>query len=325
MRPFTKARLESASSLGEEALIMRIRDWLGTAARPSPSGPGDDCALVKPRAGARLLLTSDPVVHGRHFLDGTPPGAVARKLLRRNLSDIAAMGGTPRFAVLSWTIPDNTSVAWLERFHRGLARDSKRFGVEISGGDIASADSCLAAHLTLVGEAPVRPLLRTGARKGDVIFVTGTLGGSILGRHLEFTPRLAEGRWLAGRRGVRCMIDVSDGLAKELRLIAPPRCRASIAPNAVPLSKSALQLSRKSGSPALLHALTDGEDFEILFAVAPSACAGIEKSWKQRFRTRLTRIGAFVPADSPRGDEINFEGLKGYEHLREGSAKRRKK
>lgn len=261
-------------------------------------------------------MTTDPVVHGRHFLDDTPAAAVARKLLRRNLSDIAAMGGNPRFAVLSWTIPDNTSLAWLQTFHKGLAADAKRYGVTINGGDIASSDSCLAAHLMLIGEAPSRPLLRSGARKGDHIFVTGSLGGSILGRHAAFEPRLDEGRWLAARHGVRNMIDVSDGLAKELRLITPRGCRASIHPDAVPVSRAAVRRSARTGRSALEHALTDGEDFELLFSVSPSARAGIEASWRKRFHTRLTHIGRFVALEAPRGDEIEFEGLKGFEHLR---------
>jgi thiamine-monophosphate kinase len=321
MKPFVDSNTQSAAALGEEALIARIQRWLGRAAPPSPAGPGDDCAVVKVKEGARFLLTADPVVFGRHFDADTPPAAVARKLLRRSLSDIAAMGGRPRFAILSWAIPTNTSIRWLEAFHRALGRDALRYGVTINGGDISSAPADLAAHLTLVGEAPSRPLLRSGGRDGDWIYVTGELGGSILGRHAAFDPRLAEGRWLAGREEVHCMIDVSDGIAKELRLIAPRGCRASIDQGTVPVSREAMRLAKRTGRPAIEHALTDGEDFELLFAVEPGRrAAALEKSWRRKFRTGLTWIGRFVRSAEPVPGEVDFSRLAGFEHLR-GSAK----
>lgn len=320
MSPFVVSRRQSVVSLGEERLIARIRRWLGRVAPAAPAGPGDDCAVVDVKKGARLLLTADPVVLGKHFDEHTPPAAVARKLLRRNLSDIAAMGGTPRFAILSWTIPPRTSVRWLEAFHRALGRDALRHGVTINGGDISSAPTDLAAHLTLVGEAPARPLLRTGARAGDWIYVTGELGGSILGRHTAFEPRLAEGRWLAGQRAVRCMIDVSDGIAKELRLIAPRGCRASIEPDAVPVSRAAVRLAKRTGRTSLEHALTDGEDFELLFAVGPGPRAvALGKAWRRRFHTRLARIGRIVRAGKSVPGEVDLSRLAGYEHLRSPS------
>ncbi|HUG13050.1 MAG TPA: thiamine-monophosphate kinase, partial [Opitutaceae bacterium] len=192
-----------------------------------------------------------------------------------------------------------------------------RYGVTVNGGDISSSPADLSAHLTLVGEAPARPLLRTGACAGDWIYVTGALGGSILGKHANFDPRLAEGHWLAARKGVRCMIDVSDGIAKELRLITPDGCRAAIDPEAVPVSLAARRIARKSGRPALEHALTDGEDFELLFGATPGPPSlAIEKTWRTRFRTRLTRIGTFVNEDEPRVNEVDFSGLAGFEHLR---------
>jgi len=317
MNPFAKSPAESAGSIGEEALIARIRRWLGSAAPPSPAGPGDDCAVVRTRASASLLLKSDPVAFEQHFDASTPPAAVARKLLRRNLSDIAAMGGKPRFALLSWAIPEHTSLRWLAGFHRALRRDALRYGVTVNGGDISSARTDLSAHLMLVGEAPARPLLRIGARLGDWIYVTGSLGGSLLGKHADFEPRLAEGHWLAARKGVRCMIDVSDGIAKELRLITPAGCRASIDPDAIPVSQAARRLARKSRRTALEHALSDGEDFELLFAARPGPTSvALENAWRTRFRTRLTRIGTFVEEDEPRANEVDFSGLTGFEHLR---------
>jgi len=320
---FTDVSRESVASLGEEALIARIRRWLGPAAPPSPAGPGDDCAIVRLSAGTRLLVTTDPVVRGRHFDDSTPPAAAARKLFRRNLSDIAAMGGTPRFAVVSWTIPARTRIRWLEAFHRALASEAVRWGVTLNGGDISSSDNDLAAHLALLGEAGGRILLRAGARRGDWLYVTGSLGGSILGRHTRFEPRIAEGKWLAKQASVRCMIDVSDGLAKELRLIMPKGCRAAVDPARVPVSPAARRLAARTGRPALEHALTDGEDFELLFAVAPGGRARLfEDRWSHHFRTRLTRIGRVVDSSEPAAGEIEMSRLSGFEHFRGGKSRK---
>lgn len=316
MNPFASTTRESAASLGEVALINRIRRWLGTAAPPSPAGPGDDCAILRPRRGAKLLVTTDPIVWGRHFDGATSPSAAAAKLLRRNLSDIAAMGGTPRFAVLSWAIPARTSIIWLAAFHRALAREASRWGVTINGGDISSSERDLSAHMTLIGESRGRTLLRAGAREGDSIYVTGTLGGSILGRHARFEPRIEEGKWLAGQSSIRCMIDVSDGLAKELPLITPKGCRAALDGDRVPVSPAARRLAKRTGRSALEHALTDGEDFELLFAVARDArTSRLEDLWCRRFSTPLSRIGRFVGLDEPASGGLAIEKLSGFEHF----------
>ncbi|OHE85516.1 MAG: thiamine-monophosphate kinase, partial [Verrucomicrobia bacterium RIFCSPLOWO2_12_FULL_64_8] len=203
MSPFTKHPRESVAALGEERLIACIRRWLGSASPPAPFGIGDDCAVV--RAGRRpLLVTTDPVIYGRHFDDAVTPGAVGAKLLKRNLSDIAAMGGRPTAAVVSLALDPRVSQCWLEQFHRGLAACARRFRVKIVGGDVAQADRVLGAFLTLFGEAGgPRVVPRAGARIGDWIYVTGRLGGSGLGRHWRFEPRLAEGAWLARRPEVR--------------------------------------------------------------------------------------------------------------------------
>ena len=316
MTPFAKRVRDSAATLGEEKLISRIRVWLGAAAPRPPAGPGDDCAVVRVRGCTHLVVTTDPVVLGRHFDESTPPATVARKLLRRNLSDIAAMGGTPQFATLGWTVPERTRLGWLEAFHRALGRDALRYGVTINGGDI-SGGSDLAAHMTLFGTSNRRPLLRTGARIGDWIYVTGELGGSIFGRHAEFEPRLREGRWLAARKDVHCLIDVSDGIAKEVGLITPTGLRPSIRPESIPVSAAARRLSKRDGRSAIEHSLTDGEDFELLFASAPGVPSNrLEREWAKRFRTRLTRIGCFVSLDHPAGGGLDMSGLSGFEHLR---------
>ncbi|HVW21715.1 MAG TPA: thiamine-phosphate kinase [Opitutaceae bacterium] len=308
MSAFASRRAGSVASLGEERLIAAIARWLGPAALPSPAGIGDDCAVLPPARGRRLL-TVDPVVYGRHFDRRTRPAAVGAKLLKRNLSDIAAMGGRPEAAVVSLLLDPRVSLAWLGAFHRGLAACARKHGVRIVGGDIAEARGVLAASLTLVGSAGPRILARRGARRGDAIYVTGVLGGSLAsGHHHAFTPRLAEGSWLAGRPEVRAMMDVSDGLAKDLRALTPRGARAALEAAALP---------RRAGA-SLRAALGEGEDYELLFALEARAdAAAFEAAWRRRFRrTRLTRIGRFVaPGRLPAGS-LRLDDYHGFEHLR---------
>jgi thiamine-monophosphate kinase len=306
VNPFTRSRARSVASLGEARLIAAIREWLGRANPPPPFGIGDDCAVIRDRRGVRLM-TVDPVVHGRHFDDDAAPGEVGAKLLKRNLSDIAAMGGRPGPAVVALALDPSVSTAWLGGFYRGLAACAARFGVPIAGGDVTEAPGVLVATLTLLGNAPGRVLSRTGARRGDWIYVTGSLGRSVAtGHHLDFTPRLREGAWLARRPEVRSMMDVSDGLAKDLWALTPAGCVPDLDPGAVP---------RRAGS-SLRQSLCDGEDYELAFALRSGAPAAIERAWRRAFpRVRLSRIGRFVPAGA-RAPALRLADYGGYEHLR---------
>jgi len=297
MSPFTLQRSRSVAALGEEKLIVALRRWLGAASPPAPFGLGDDCAVLPPFRG-RPLLTVDPVIYGRHFSDGDSPRAVGAKLLKRNLSDIAAMGGRPVAAVVALTLDARVSVAWLEQFHRGLAACARRHGVPLVGGDVAQAAGVLGASLTLLGAAGPRVLTRAGARAGDAIYVTGVLGGSLSsGHHLTFAPRLPEGAWLARRPEVRAMMDVSDGLAEPaLSGLAVP-CRSGV---------------------SLAAALSEGEDYELVFAVRAGADpAAFARAWRRAFpRVRLSRLGRFVPAGKLPADAVRLGDFHGYEHLR---------
>lgn len=309
MHPFTRVTADSVSTLGETRLITAIRRWLGSASPRAPFGIGDDCAVLAPSRG-RQLITVDPVIYGRHFDDTVPPRAVGEKLLKRNLSDIAAMGGRPVSAVLAITLDSHVSQRWLELFYRGLAAAARRYHVAIVGGDVAECRHTVAACLTLLGVADgPRFLTRTGARLGDWIFVTGELGSSrSTCHHFRFTPRLAEGAWLARRSEVRAMMDVSDGLAKDLRALTPP--------GAVPvLDEPALPRRRHASIRA---ALSDGEDYELLFAVAARADRdALQRAWRRRFPSvRLTAIGRFMADRPSRGATSALQSSRGYEHFR---------
>ena len=309
MHPFAKKSADSVTAFGEAKLITAIRRWLGAASPRAPFGIGDDCAVLPASRGPQLI-TVDPVIFGRHFDAAVPPRAVGAKLLKRNLSDLAAMGGCPSAAVLALTLDPHTSLAWLEQFYRGLATCARRYRVPIVGGDIAQADGVLAASLTLLGAAAgPRVVTRTGARIGDSIYVTGLLGRSLAsGHHFAFHPRLAEGAWLAGRPEVRAMMDISDGLAKDLGALTPPHAKPSLEPGALPLRRGA----------DLRAALTDGEDYELVFALAAHTdAAAFARAWHRRFpRTRLTNIGHFARSNALSPSAVRLEDFSGYEHLR---------
>lgn len=311
MHPFAPGPRDRVAALGERDLIAAIRRWLGNVCPPAPAGIGDDCAVLPP-AKRRQFLTVDPVIFGRHFDAAVPPAAVGAKLLKRNLSDIAAMGGSPRAAVVSLCLDRATRVSWLQEFYRGLATTARRYGVALVGGDVAEAPGVLIASLTLLGEAAgPRVLTRTGARAGDWIAVTGRLGGSLTsGHHHRFTPRLAEGRWLARRPEIRSMMDLSDGLAKDLAALTPLGTRAALDLAAVP---------RRRGC-TLAGALGDGEDYELLCAISARAdLVALRRTWRRRFPSLpLTVIGRFVK--QPDGaTAANILPVSGYEHFRTAS------
>jgi len=309
MSLFTRKRSDSVASLGEQSLIATIRQWLGSAAPESPMGMGDDCAQLPPTS-KRQLVTVDPVVYGRHFDDSIAPRHVGEKLLKRNLSDIAAMGGQPTAAVIALTLDPRTKLAWLELFYRGLAACARKYEVKIVGGDVAQAENHFSASLTMLGTATSkRVLTRQGAQIGDSLYVTGRLGGSLAsGRHYRFKPRLIEGAWLVKQSNVVAMMDLSDGLGKDLRSLTPNGARARLDQNSLPLNKGC----------DVRAALSDGEDYELLFAVSAQTKHVIfQRKWRQQFpRVPLTRIGELVSADDADEPSLNLECYFGYEHLR---------
>ena len=261
-------------------------------------GPGDDCAVVRIKGGT-LLLKVDCVAEGIHFLRGHDPARVGWKALCRPLSDIAAMGGAPAHALITIFSPPDLDPGYWVDFYKGIRKASRKFGVSIAGGEMSRQPQGIAVSVALTGTAPGgRFIRRSGGRPGDLLFVTGQLGGSLSGHHLDFVPRLKEGRWLAGRARATAMMDLSDGLGSDL----PRLARASGCGFEVDLASLPLRTGSETSA-----ALTDGEDYELLLAVPPRRAATLLRTWKKAFpRTLLTRIGMLnrsgsAPPDWPGG------------------------
>jgi thiamine-monophosphate kinase len=257
--------------------------WLRARTPADPRvlvGPGDDCAVLAP-SGKPLLITTDMLMDGTDFVV-VEVGArrAGRKAMAANLSDIAAMAGAPVAAVVSVALPRGDGQSLAEDLYRGLRDAADEFGVPVVGGDTNSWTHPLVISVTVLGEAVGRgPVTRAGARPGDWLFVTGPLGGSILGRHLDFTPRIREALALHAAVELHALCDISDGLAADLNhILEESRCGAVLRADAIPVSGAAAELSRTSGKPPLQHALGDGEDFELVFAVGPEDGARLQAS-----------------------------------------------
>ncbi|QEH37001.1 Thiamine-monophosphate kinase [Aquisphaera giovannonii] len=235
-------------------------------------GIGDDCAILEPTPGAKLLVTTDMLMDGRHFrLDEDGAEAVGYKAMGVNVSDIAAMAGVPLAAVVSVSLPRVGAAEIARGLHAGLRRMADRFGVDLVGGDTNAWDGPLVVNVTVLGEATSRgAVLRSGARPGDVVCVTGPLGGSLFrGRHLRPEPRVKEALALHEAIPIRAMIDISDGLSSDLGHILEESggLGAVLDLDRLPIHSDARDLAEEDGTPAYLHALNDGEDFELCVAI----------------------------------------------------------
>ena len=314
----------SSGRMREFDLIARLKPLL-PANDSVVAGAGDDCAVLD--LGDPLhhtLFKTDAVVEGIHFTPGTDPEQVGHKAIARCLSDIAAMGGQPTAAVVTLGLPDGHPVEWSEALYRGLCRTAARFHVAVVGGETTTVPDRTLVSVSMIGRVPRgMARMRSMAEVGDALLVSGELGGSIDGHHLTFEPRLAEGAWLARQAGVHALIDLSDGLAGDLRQIlqASGNPGAEVFGAALPISRSA-RLRARAGDlarPALLAALTDGEDFELLFTVARGAVVPVMDGWRSQFpHTRITCIGRITA-----GPEVLLQdatGMRpmprgGYEHF----------
>lgn len=254
---------------GEFAYI----DWVRRQIPHDPRvviGPGDDAAAIHFNPETLCLITTDMLLDGSCFvLAEAGPRRVGRKAMAVNLSDIAAMAGRPVAAVVSVGLPRGGGAELAQQLFLGLKEMADQFNVALVGGDTNAWDGALAISVTLVGEATGRgPVRRNGAKPGDWLFVTGPLGGSIRGHHLDFTPRVAESLLLHELVELHAMIDVSDGLAADLNHICRESgCGALLFAEGLPVSVDARAMN--DGHSPLDHVLTDGEDFELVFAVPP--------------------------------------------------------
>src|ERR1051325_8022337 len=287
-------------------------------------GAGDDCAVLEVGAKDRLLLfKTDAVVEGVHFASNAPPEKIGHKALARCLSDIAAMAGTPTAALVTIGLPKNFQPEFVEKLYAGINALAKQHGVALVGGETTTNPERVLISVALVASVPRgRVLLRSGAKVGDAIFVTGELGGSLAGKHLEFEPRLAEARWLAEHFAIHAMIDLSDGLAGDLRhILNASGVGAELLKTAVPVSRAAKAISKKgdAAKPAFVAALTDGEDFELLFTVASKDAVPLLDEWKHQFpKLRLSCIGKIVAGEGiTLRDKIGARPLTahGYVHF----------
>jgi thiamine-monophosphate kinase len=295
-------------------------DWLRrqTPRHPAVSiGPSDDAAALHLSSTALCLVTTDMLLDGVCFrLAEAGARRVGRKAMSVNLSDIAAMAGRPIAAFISVALPQEGGGKLAEELYLGLREVADAFQTAIAGGDTNSWPGSLAISVTILGESTCRgPVRRSGAKPGDWIIVTGPLGGSITGKHLDFTPRVMEAQHLHALSDLHAMIDISDGLAADLHHICEEsRCGAMLNAAAIPITDSARSMGDDK-SP-LEHALADGEDFELVMAVPPGAA--LELLEKQPIPgITLVRIGEFVES----GLWIEQNGIRralkpgGYVHV----------
>jgi len=305
-----------------------------------PSGPnvvvgaGHDCAVLDFGLPDQwLLFKTDAVVEGVHFEKGSPPEKIGRKALARCLSDIAAMAGTPTAAVVTIGLPgapksgeggpDDFKPETVEKIYDGLGAIAQKYGVSIVGGETTANPERIFISVALLGTVGQgKPILRSTAKAGDAIFVTGELGGTSTGKHFDFEPRLAEARWLAEHFPVRAMIDLSDGLAGDLRhVLKASGVGAELLKSAIPVSRAAKEIARRnpSAKTPLAAALTDGEDFELLFTVAAGDAVPLLDAWKKQFpRLKLSCVGKIVAGEGITirdKDGVRPLTAHGYEHF----------
>lgn len=359
--------------LGEWGLIRRIQTSLSSPARPGLIlGMGDDAAVIRIAPGKSLLLTTDLLVEGVDFdLALCSYDQIGYKALAANLSDIAAMGGLPCYFLVSLAVPPWTSVSSVDQLYRGMRRLAKRFEVALIGGDTSSSRQGLFLNLVVAGEIePSRLVRRAGARIGDQIFVTGSLGDSragleilksqaagrksqvaghklhvarcklhvktkrpdkratwnvelaaLVNRHLYPMPRLREGRLIASMGLATAMIDLSDGLASDLRrLCEASRVGAVIDLGSLPVSSSLSRYAKMRRREPSEYAIAGGEDFELLFTVSSSQSKRLIQL-QRRGQMKVTQIGQIRPGREgimliTKGERMRALKAEGYEHFR---------
>jgi thiamine-monophosphate kinase len=330
--------------IGEFDLIERLLAQSGLSSSGVVLGPGDDAAALTPSPGALLLATCDSQVEGQHFQLGSrgTPEQLGRRLAAVNLSDIAAMGGQPRWALVSLSLPADTPAQFLEQVYQGLAMELKRFDASVVGGNVARSDR-LVFEMTLLGEiSPPEVLRRNAAQPGDAVLVTGTLGASAAGRaaldagaatqgdravierHLAPEPRVAAGRSVAASRLAHAMIDVSDGFAQDLGHICDASaCGVAIDASSIPIGDETRQMAHRLNADALTWALHGGEDYELIITVPEDRVPQLVRTVEWQSGVPLTRVGTIL--DRTEGRWLVQDGRKlplsseGWQHFGKSS------
>lgn len=300
--------MEKLGTMGEHEVIRRLSAMLEN--HPDlVVGAGDDCAVcVLPNTGSDQVFTTDPVIENVHFHTSEKPERIGNKAAGRVLSDLAAMGAQPQWLLVNVVAPPEQDFQTVERIYASMNSLCRRFGATIIGGDLAQGNS-LELHLFGTGLLPSGSArLRSGAKPGDCIFVTGPLGNSIAGKHLDFVPRVEEGLFLRASGLVHAMMDISDGLATDLRhILKQSGVGAILTAEQLPLVGT------------LDQALYDGEDFELLFTAPAENADALSRQWHERFGITLPMIGAITDEVDvlklQEKDEIRILEAKAFEHF----------
>lgn len=332
----------SLKSLGEVGLIERLRSRLRPGGPSLIVGPGDDCSAIRLSEKLLTLATCDIMVEGEHFLPHViSPYQLGRKSLALNVSDIAAMGGVPRFALVSLALPAETPLSFVDELYRGLEEEGERWGVSLMGGN-CSRSRLKVVDIFLLGEVEEEfLLLRSGARPGDSILVTGSLGDSrgglelikrsevelapelaraLLASHLTPTPRLPEARAVARSRKVSAMMDISDGLASDLeRICQESGVGAEVEAESLPISPPLRALASALGTESFRLALEGGEEYELLLTAPVEAEEELKKVVREATGQKLSPVGRITEKSSgirflKDGREFPLKA-KGWDHF----------
>jgi thiamine-monophosphate kinase len=338
--------MRASPRLSEDDLVRLIR---ARAARSGMTGVrrsiGDDAAVLEPSAGTMLLATTDLLVENVHFRRRwAEPADIGWKAMAVNVSDVAAMGGTPRWALVALACPDGTGCDEVEAFYEGALALCDAYGVVIVGGDTSSSPAGWTVNVTLLGEA-VAPLLRSTARPGDVVAVTGALGRAAAGltvlererapggippatlaevtdAHLRPRPRVAEGRWLGGAGGVTAMMDLSDGIATDLpRLVAESGTGATVDLRHLPVADAARAVAAALDHDPIAWATGGGEDYELLLTCERGAFERLRAGLRTALGTALTAVGEIRTGHGVRWRDTDGRDAvvtAGFEHFSRG-------
>jgi thiamine-monophosphate kinase len=291
--------------LGEDRLLDQLLPRLPRNSRVV-LGAGDDCAIVESgKRGVLHLLKTDCLVEGIHFAKESRPELVGWKAMARPVSDFAAMSGVPQFALVTLIVPSQKTLGWVKKVYRGIEKAARAFNVAVVGGETSNIKGPAVISISMSGFVEEkRWVSRAGGKAKDELFVTGRLGGSLRGRHLKFVPRIAEARWLTSNFRVHAMMDLSDGLGTDL----PRLARASGV--GFEVDEAALPLNRGC---TIQQAISDGEDYELLFAIAPKDARSLPARWRKKFpNVPLTRIGKL----NPKSKIENRKFPRGYVHFK---------